>query len=311
MTWFAGVDGGQSGSDLILANDAGTKSVRVRGPACDLVGEAPGSRRRADAIDALLEAAWREAGLVGLPRLRALVAGLSGYDGYEVEAAPPQSAIELLRFVHDSEIAHAGALGGEPGIVVIAGTGSVALATDAAGRSLRVGGWGYMFGDEGGAFRLARDAIARAMRARDRGNFATRADHALVKLVREHFGVRSLREIQHGFASGALSRGAIAEFAMTLVRTDRAECEAAGELVDDAAGRLAQLVTVADARLAPERPRRVSYAGGLFAEPAIRERFALALAGEAYDVRAPQRSPVEGALLLAYRETAARSRVRG
>jgi N-acetylglucosamine kinase-like BadF-type ATPase len=149
------------------------------------------------------------------------------------------------------------------------------------------------------------------MRARDRGNFATRADHALVKVVREHFGVRSLREIQHGFASGALSRGAIAEFAMTLVRTDRAECEAAGELVDEAVARLAQLVTFADARLAPERPRRVSYSGGLFAEAAIRERFALALDGEAYDVRAPRRSPVEGALLLAYRAAAARSGARG
>jgi N-acetylglucosamine kinase-like BadF-type ATPase len=303
VTWFAGVDGGQSSSELILANEDGTRAIRVKGPPCDLVGEAPGSRRRAQAIDGMLTTAWGQAGLSGEPNVRALVAGLSGYDGYEIEAALPESAIDRLRFVHDSEIAHAGALDGEPGIVVIAGTGSVALATDGVGRSLRAGGWGSTFGDEGSAFWLGRRAIARAMRARDRGSFAPRGEDALVALVREHFGVRSLREIQHRFASGALSRPAIAEFAMTLVRV-REECEAAAELVDDAVRQLAELVRVADARLAPERPRAVSYAGGLFAEAAIRERFTRALGGTDFNVRTPRRTPVEGALLLAYREGA-------
>lgn len=304
LNWFAGVDGGQSGSELALANDGDATVVRVQGPACDLVGEQPGSRRRADAIDALLAAAWQRAEQTGPPRVRALVAGLSGYDGYEIEAAPLQSAIERLRFVHDSEIAHAGALAGEPGIVVIAGTGSVALATDNVGRRLRFGGWGHLFGDEGSAFWLARNAISRAMRGQDCGSFAARGEGALAAIVREHFGVRSLREIQHGVASGALARSRIAALAQTLVRAS-AECEAAGELVDDAVRRLAELVTVADARLAPQRPRAVSYAGGMFAEAAIRERFARALDGRAFDLRAPRRPPVEGALLLAYREGAA------
>jgi N-acetylglucosamine kinase-like BadF-type ATPase len=300
VNWFAGVDGGQSGSELVLANGDGSKSFRVKGPPCDLVGEAAGSRRRANAIDGLIEAAWQRAGQAGPPVLRALVAGLSGYDGYEVEAALPTSAIARLRFVHDSEIAHAGALDGEPGIVVIAGTGSVALATDGAGRSLRLGGWGHAFGDEGSAFWLARRGISWAMRARDRGNFASRGEDALVKIVREHFGVRSLREIQHGFASGSISRARIAEFAIALVRAQQ-ECDVAGVLVDDAVQRLVGLVVLGDARLAPQRPRLVSYAGGLFAEPSIRERFTRALDRAAFDVRVPRRAPVEGALLLAYR----------
>jgi N-acetylglucosamine kinase-like BadF-type ATPase len=303
VSWFAGLDGGQSGSELILANGDGTAIVRAKGPACDLVGEAPGSRRRAEAIDALLAEAWQRAGNAGSPHVRALVAGLSGYDGYEVEAALPQSAIDRLRFVHDSAIAHAGALAGEPGIVVIAGTGSVALAVDAGSRTVRVGGWGYAFGDEGSAFWISRRAIARAMRARDRGNFAGRGEDALVQIVREHFGVRSLREIQHGFSSGELSRARIAGFAQTLVRLSR-ECEAAGEIVAEAVRCLARLVAYADARIAPQRPRPVSYAGGLFKEAEMRERFAHVLDGAAFDVRSPLHSPVEGALLLARREGA-------
>jgi N-acetylglucosamine kinase-like BadF-type ATPase len=303
VSWFAGLDGGQSGSELLLADEDGTRTFHVTGPACDLVGETAGSQRRAGAVDALLAAAWERAGQAGPPRVRVLVAGLSGYDGYEVEAAPPKSSIEHMRFVHDSEIAHAGALDGEPGIVVIAGTGSVALGIDASGRRVRVGGWGYAFGDEGSAFWLARQAISRAMRARDCGHFAPRTEHALVEIVREHFGVHSLREIQHGFASGALTRARIAEFSAALVRM-RDDAEAVRELVDDAVERLAELVKMADPRLAPQRPRPVSYAGGLFSEVAVRERFALALAGPEFDVRAPRRSPVEGALLLAYRDGA-------
>lgn len=303
MTWFAGVDGGQSGSELVLASGDGAAPIRVKGPACDLVGEPPGSCRRADAIDGMLAEAWRRAGQAGPPQVRALVAGLSGYDGYEVEGALPKSAIACLRYVHDSEIAHAGALDGEPGIVVIAGTGSVALAADSAGRRLQVGGWGYAFGDEGSAYWLARRAIARAMRARDRGNFASRSEDALVKSVCEHFGVRSLREIQHRFASGALARSQIAAFAPALVRASE-ESAVAEELVGEAVWCLANLVTVSDARLAPQRPRAVSYAGGLFSEQVIRRRFAAALDVAAFDLRAPRRTPVEGALLLAYREGA-------
>src|ERR1700735_156549 len=46
----------------------------------------------------------------------------------------------------------AGATAGKPGIVMIAGTGSIAFGRNAGGRTARAGGWGFIFGDEGGAF---------------------------------------------------------------------------------------------------------------------------------------------------------------
>src|ERR1022692_4399769 len=69
----------------------------------------------------------------------------------------------------DAVIALAGATAGEPGIVTIAGTGSIAFGRNgtgsiafgrnAAGRTARTGGWGYIFGDEGSGFDIARQAL--------------------------------------------------------------------------------------------------------------------------------------------------------
>ena len=66
---------------------------------------------------------------------------------------------ERLVVTHDARIAWAGATEGEPGLVVIAGTGSIAYGENAQGESARAGGWGYIYGDEGGGFDIARQAL--------------------------------------------------------------------------------------------------------------------------------------------------------
>src|SRR5437588_3321817 len=57
---------------------------------------------------------------------------------------------ERVTVTSDAVTAHAGALGGEPGVVLIVGTGVVALAIDADGALRRADGWGPWLGDEGG-----------------------------------------------------------------------------------------------------------------------------------------------------------------
>lgn len=69
----------------------------------------------------------------------------------------------------DVHAAWAGAFGGEPGIVVISGTGSIAYGRNAAGEEARAGGWGPLFGDEGSAYRLGIDALGRLAYAVDSG----------------------------------------------------------------------------------------------------------------------------------------------
>ena len=109
--------------------------------------------------------ALQSAGLAPETHFASIVAGVSGYEGRIFGQAPDLRATRFV-MMHDAPVAHAGALGGEPGVVVIAGTGSVVYGTDAL-RGRTIGGWGYLFGDEGSAFWLVREALAIMMHAED------------------------------------------------------------------------------------------------------------------------------------------------
>ena len=67
---------------------------------------------------------------------------------------------------NDAVTAHLGALGGEPGAVIVAGTGAIALAASPAGWA-RADGWGPMLGDDGGGYWIGRRALAMALREHD------------------------------------------------------------------------------------------------------------------------------------------------
>src|SRR5690349_17467423 len=67
----------------------------------------------------------------------------------------------------DAFIASIGAIGIDPGILLIAGTGSIVIGRDKDRTMFRVGGWGPHFGDEGSGFWIGREAIRAALRSID------------------------------------------------------------------------------------------------------------------------------------------------
>src|SRR5205823_555312 len=81
--------------------------------------------------------------------------------------------------VHDTRLVLAAA-GLDAGIAVISGTGSVAYGRDAAGREARVGGWGWMLGDEGSGVWIVREAAREVMRRRDAREPQGALDHVLL-----------------------------------------------------------------------------------------------------------------------------------
>ncbi len=296
MNLFAGIDGGQSGTVAVLG-DGKAALGRGSGPPADLVGEARDSARQREALLAALDAACDDAGVARTVRLRAVVAGLSGYDD-GISPVPHLGArADHERVMHDTEIAHAGALAGSAGIVVIAGTGSVALGNDARGGPfVRAGGWGYFFGDEGSALWLARTALRRAMVRADRGEASGLAERGLAC-----FGARSLRAIQHAVAHGEIARPTLAAFASDVLAAAADGDADASTVRRAAADELADLVATVDGRLEPASWRLVSYAGGLFADAAFVDTFGAALA-EALphaNLVSPAGDPASGALALA------------
>ena len=89
--------------------------------------------------------------------------------------------------VNDALVALVAGAGDRPGVVIIAGTGSIAYGRNTAGRAARAGGWGYLLGDEGSGFWIGRRALSAIVRAADgRGPSTSLTDLVMdrMKLVR-------------------------------------------------------------------------------------------------------------------------------
>lgn len=165
----------------------------------------------------------------------------------------------------DAVIAHAGALGGEPGVVLIAGTGVVALAIDANGALRTADGWGPWLGDEGGGAWIGAAGLRAALRAHDgRGPSTTLLDAA-----RARFGA------PRTWPARLTGAAALASFAPDVLAA-RGDA-AALAIVGAAAEALA-----ATARAAGDGP--VAMVGGLAGFTALRDQLDLVpAAGDALD----------------------------
>lgn len=295
--YVAGIDGGQTSTVAVIVGEDGI--VRARGTAgpADHVDEPPGSTKLADACAASLDAAREAAALPQGTQFEAVVAGISGYDEH-FDGAPPRLSTKRVRLVHDTPIALAGAVQNRPAVVVIGGTGSVAYGEERGGAAFTVGGWGYLFGDEGSAYAVARDALAVAMRAEDRGERSPLGDAALA-----YFDRPTLRAVATAALTGRFSRASIASFARVVHDAARLGDPDAAVIVESAATALATLAAIASTRLdAARRTVRVSFVGGVFANAAFLARTQERLAALAPDAQvvAPRYDPAVGAALLAF-----------
>lgn len=298
MKLFAGIDGGQSSTVALVADERGTVLGRgVAGP-CDHIGQSPSSVRFARALEGAVADALRSASLPQDSAFATIVAGISGYEG-QIVGAEPQLRAERVCYLHDARIAHAAAFELGPGIVVIAGTGSVAYGRNERGADALSGGWGFLFGDEGSAFSLARRAISSAMRSQDEDRASRMGGEATA-----FFGVATLRALAHDFYIEKIDRARLASFAERVIALAEEDRDAA-RLVEAAAAELADLARICAARLGCENGAvDVALAGGTFASNFFRARVQRHITSmlPLSNVRYPQNEPATGALLLAYKE---------
>jgi glucosamine kinase len=165
---FAGVDGGGSRTRLILATETGEEIASVEGPKSAMrPGEA---KESGEVIAALMKEALSNAGALEVPTL--LYAGFAGV-GREEERRDLENELNNIGVAEevvvdtDAAIALVDAFGTGPGIIVIAGTGSVAYGRANDGTRARCGGWGTVFGDEGSGAWLGKRALGVVAAAAD------------------------------------------------------------------------------------------------------------------------------------------------
>jgi N-acetylglucosamine kinase-like BadF-type ATPase len=199
----------------------------------------------------------------------------------------------------DAVIALSGATAAGRGIVVVAGTGSMAYGRNPEGSAARAGGWGYVFGDEGGAFDMVRRALRAALRMEEGWGPPTALRVALL----EASGARDANQALHRFYDGQWTHARIASLAPLVDAAARAGDGVALEIVRQSAKELALLASAVRGQLWKPGDRvEVAYVGGAFGSPLLLERFKLLVEKEDGNrCAAPLRDPAEGALLEACR----------
>jgi N-acetylglucosamine kinase-like BadF-type ATPase len=296
---FLGIDGGQSATVAFIGDEQGRVIGVGKGGPCNHVGPA---ERRAKFLAAMCECRDATLASAGLPEDTEFDAACLGFSG-----GPDDKRDLLAEVLHcrkilvttDAVIALTGATGGEPGIITIAGTGSISHGRNAGGRTARAGGWGYVFGDEGGAFDIFRQALRAVLRHEEGWGPPTPLREAILK----SFDAPSANVLMHEYYRGIYPRSQVAQFAREVEQAAGAKDAIAQEILRSAAGQLVLITRAVRRQLFQQGEAvRIAWAGGVFQCEAVRTQFAELLEQEAGNqVSPPLHPPAAGALLEAYR----------
>ena len=298
--FYLGIDGGQSSTKALIADEHGRIAGHGTGGPCNHVS---GPERRVKffaAVNASVNEACERAGL-GTSSVEFAAACLGCSGGPEDKEAYVREAIRSAKYkvTHDAEIALSGATEAQPGIIVIAGTGSIAFGRNGADKSARAGGWGYIFGDEGGAFDLVRQALRAALKYEEGWGPETSLRERLLCAT----GARSANDLMHRFYTNEFPRNRVVTFAPLVTDAATAGDRAAKAIIRTAAAHLASLARgVHESLFEKSALVPVCYIGGVFRSPPLRVNFAVDVHRAMGCIAGPPRySPAAGAVLEALR----------
>jgi len=300
MRLFLGVDGGQSGTTAVIGDQDGRILGTGDAGPCNHAAAGEGRAKLERAVTGSVAAACAQAGLdAGAVRFEAACFGMSGGPDDKREILAAALRVETLVVTNDAVIALAGATAAGQGIITIAGTGSIAFGRNPAGRTARAGGWGYVFGDEGGGFDIARRAARAVLRLEEGWGPPTVLRQSLLEAT----GAPSANHMLHSFYTPDWPRSRVAALARLV---DAAAVEGDAVALDILRGAAQQLATLAEAvreqLWAPGSRLEIACIGGVFQSGILRECFRrLVESWEGVLCIAPLRGPAEGALREAYR----------
>lgn len=244
-----GVDGGGTSTRVVLCRLDGTVIGSGMGGSGNLhdVGE----RVLRANIRQAWDEAWRVADQLPRPSQAAVLAMASVGTGGNRETVR-RIAEELglatagsIRVDIDLVAALAGGLGGEPGIALIAGTGSSCFGRDVHGKQVQVGGWGSLLDDVGGATWIGTQAMVAAIRAFDGRGPAT----LLEERVMLRFDLGGMRELLPKIDAEAGVRASRAQLARLVTEAAGEGDQVASGILRVGAEALAECVATAHRRL--------------------------------------------------------------
>lgn len=255
-----GIDAGGTKTVGLLADGEGRIVAEARGGGANL--QSVGELEVEKVLHGVMESVLAGADI----RPSAICLGIAGVDRPS-DAQTVRSIMRRIGFhtralvVNDALVALEAGAGSGPGVVLVAGTGSIAYGRNQSAQAARAGGWGYLLGDEGGGFWIGRAALSAVVRQFDGRGPATR----LTGFVLEQMGLTSPTELIHEIYYRDLHRHAISALA-SLVQHAADEGDAvAGQILTRAATELAAAAGSVVTRLGMRGDAfPVVLAGGIF-----------------------------------------------
>ena len=294
--YFLGVDGGQSSTYALIGDASGRVLGAGRGGPSNHVAASEGRAKFTGAIQSCLAAACANAGLDATAiRFTSACLGFSGGPADKEAILQEILPSDRTLVTHDALIALSGATCGEPGLITIAGTGSIAFGRNASGKTARAGGWGYVFGDEGGGFHIVRQAVRAALRFEEGWGDPT----SLRRMFLDAAAASDINQLVHRFYTPEFPRPRLAAFAKLVDDAAENGDAIAREILNEAARELATIAAAVRGQLFEKGElARVAYIGGVFRSCTVLAKFT-ELVGKS--VAPPIYGPAAGALLEAYR----------
>ena len=264
VAYYLGIDGGGSKTTCVVGDEFSVLGSASAGPSnITRIGEARARKSLHRAIRKACEAAKIDSRQVH----RACV-GVAGAGREEISTSIRKMIAELIsaeiEVVGDMQIALQAALGAGPGVVVIAGTGSIAYGRDAQGKTARAGGWGFAISDEGSAHWIGRMAVTALLRSADQaaGDRVAPPTSALFREIKTAWTVESFQQL----ARTANTNPDFAALLPAVLAAAGAEDEAARQVLAQAGKELAELAGIVVQRLFAEGEAAIPLAmvGGVF-----------------------------------------------
>jgi N-acetylglucosamine kinase-like BadF-type ATPase len=325
VAFFLGIDSGGSKTTCAIGDESSLLATATAGPSNVVrVGE---SQAR-ESLHQSVRQACAAAGITP-QQVAGTCIGAAGAVRAEIISTVRAALAEILPtaidVVGDMEIALDAAFHDGPGVIVIAGTGSIAYGRDALGNTVRAGGWGFAISDEGSAHWIGRAAIAAVLRAKDSGEVTPDGNKdvspPLLAALLKAWGMASLDDFLR--AANSTPPPDFAALFPALLTAVQVNDELAQHILTQAGQELAGLAAIVirrlQARSTPlsdpsevrpsesqvvKTPVRLAIAGGVFRHaPLVREVFynEVRRLHPLAEVDLQIVKPVEGALRLARR----------
>lgn len=301
MRYVLGLDGGGTKTVCLVANELGTIIGTGRAGPGNYLKEGLFTVKKS--LRKAINEALRHAG-ISYHQVSVLCAGLAGVDRISDRQLMRKVIREVIPIqqVHlesDALIALVGATGGKPGMIVISGTGSIAMGINRQNERARAGGWGHILGDEGSGYDIARKGLVAALKAFDRRGKKT----IIEDMVKRKLGLPQTDELIPLFYREGVTPTKVASFYPMIQRAAEQGDDVARKLIVDAAEDLAHAAAVVVRRLRMQRQRfTISLIGSIFQNnPLLVRTFRARIRQRAPGIRIskPLYPPERGAILVA------------